>query len=340
MAELEKLAEKMASQGIVRAVLVANQAARLYTADGRQGSGPNFSTEQIEAIVREAAPGRLLSQTLDDGQFGFPYEAGAGLMTVRVRLENQRLLVEVAPSSQTAAHSTTGARAPQPVPASPESQHAETRTGWHYAVGEIRLGPVDDATLAQLTASGHITGDTLVWREGMPDWAQAKLTDLDFQPPAQQSRPRRLWGPPPGSGPCDGSGLGEYSFPLPEELKGFNWGAALTPVFWGIGNNTWSALWFMAVAALPWTFGLIASLYGASGFASWLGIFTRVVSLSAIVVFLLRLGLRGNDFAWRNRQWSSIEQFRRVQKFWAFCGVALTVAWLLFHFMFVAVTTR
>jgi hypothetical protein len=41
---------------------------------------------------------------------------------------------------------------------------------WHYAAGGRQLGPVDDAELERLLATGVVTADTLVWRAGMADW--------------------------------------------------------------------------------------------------------------------------------------------------------------------------
>jgi len=41
---------------------------------------------------------------------------------------------------------------------------------WYYARGDERMGPVDDAELAHLAASGAVTSETLVWQEGMADW--------------------------------------------------------------------------------------------------------------------------------------------------------------------------
>jgi GYF domain 2 len=41
---------------------------------------------------------------------------------------------------------------------------------WYYALGGQQLGPVDDAQFDALIAAGTITPDTLVWREGMPNW--------------------------------------------------------------------------------------------------------------------------------------------------------------------------
>lgn len=41
---------------------------------------------------------------------------------------------------------------------------------WYYAHNGQQQGPVEEATLTQLVNSGTITRETLVWKEGMPNW--------------------------------------------------------------------------------------------------------------------------------------------------------------------------
>lgn len=41
---------------------------------------------------------------------------------------------------------------------------------WHYASNGQQMGPVSDEELAQLTRSGAIQADSLIWTEGMPEW--------------------------------------------------------------------------------------------------------------------------------------------------------------------------
>ena len=79
------------------------------------------------------------------------------------------------------------------------------------------------------------------------------------------------------------SGQGKASV-LPPELKGWNWGAFGMSWIWGIGNQTYLAF----LTFIPW-FGFI-----------WIFV----------------LGLRGNEWAWRNKHWDSIEHFKRVQRRW------------------------
>ena len=42
---------------------------------------------------------------------------------------------------------------------------------WHYAIDGENRGPVGDEEIQGLVQQGVITGETLVWREGMADWA-------------------------------------------------------------------------------------------------------------------------------------------------------------------------
>lgn len=73
---------------------------------------------------------------------------------------------------------------------------------------------------------------------------------------------------------------------LSTELERWNWGAFGLSWIWGIGNRT-PAAWF---ALVP--------------FVGWFG-----------MPFLL--GLKGNEWAWRNGNWPDLETFRRAQQKWA-----------------------
>lgn len=81
--------------------------------------------------------------------------------------------------------------------------------------------------------------------------------------------------------------------PVPPEVGRWSWGAFLLGGIWGIGNNVWLAL----LVAIP-CFGCV-----------W-----QVV-----------LGVKGNEWAWRARRWSSVEEFRRVQRRWAIGGLLVWV---------------
>jgi hypothetical protein len=62
---------------------------------------------------------------------------------------------------------------------------------------------------------------------------------------------------------------------------------------WGIKNRTWVALWtLIPIVALP-------------------------------VMFVL--GARGSEWAWRNRQWQSVEEFKRTQRSWSWYGLIVLI---------------
>ena len=58
---------------------------------------------------------------------------------------------------------------------------------WHYADQGQQMGPITDEQLSQLFQAGKINGDTLVWREGLPDWMPYRQAMAQSnQPPVMQ----------------------------------------------------------------------------------------------------------------------------------------------------------
>lgn len=53
---------------------------------------------------------------------------------------------------------------------------------WYYSKRGQRVGPVSEAQLNQLVASGQIQPPDLVWKQGMAQWVQVRHA---FPPPAQ-----------------------------------------------------------------------------------------------------------------------------------------------------------
>jgi len=86
------------------------------------------------------------------------------------------------------------------------------------------------------------------------------------------------------------SGMGKDSV-VPEEIKGWSWGAFLLNWIWGIGNSTYIAFLM----------------------------FVPFVNLVMIFV----LGAKGNEWAWRNRTWRDVEHFKATQRKWRNVGLAL-----------------
>lgn len=103
------------------------------------------------------------------------------------------------------------------------------------------------------------------------------------------------------------SGQGE-SAAVPKEIDHWNWGAFFLNWIWGIGNNT-----------------LIALL-------------TFVPFVGLVMPFVL--GAKGSTWAWQNKRWNSIEEFKQVQRSWAKWGFIIFTAFvtLIAAMIFVIVT--
>jgi hypothetical protein len=80
---------------------------------------------------------------------------------------------------------------------------------------------------------------------------------------------------------------------VPEEIKGWSWAAFLMTWIWAIGNHVWVGL----LTLLP------------------------VVGFAMQIV----LGLKGKEWAWKNKHWESVEQFNAAQKKWIKWGLIFSV---------------
>ena len=81
---------------------------------------------------------------------------------------------------------------------------------------------------------------------------------------------------------------------VPDEVRGWNWGAFLLNWIWGIGNRTYIALLM----------------------------FVPVVNM--VMPFVL--GAKGSAWAWRNKKWDGVEHFKHVQRKWTIAGIIVLVA--------------
>ncbi len=84
------------------------------------------------------------------------------------------------------------------------------------------------------------------------------------------------------------SGTGKYSI-IPDELKKWNWGAFGLNVVWGVYFRVWiSFLTFIPLLGIIW---------------------------------MILLGFKGNEWAWRKNAWLSIEEFQTAQEKWKTWGI-------------------
>lgn len=79
---------------------------------------------------------------------------------------------------------------------------------------------------------------------------------------------------------------------IPDGVKGWSWGAFLLNWIWAIGNRTWIGL----LAIIP-----------------YVGVIMAII-----------LGIKGREWAWKNKQWESVEHFNAVQRKWSIWGGIIT----------------
>lgn len=95
-------------------------------------------------------------------------------------------------------------------------------------------------------------------------------------------------------------GTSEHTTQVPNEIKGWNWGAFVFSWIWGICNGVYWPLVLIIVNFIPYVGGLI--------------------SLGCCIA----LGINGSEWAWKAKSWSSIAEFKRVQHKWA-----IAILWVL-----------
>lgn len=91
---------------------------------------------------------------------------------------------------------------------------------------------------------------------------------------------------------------------LPLGLEGFNWGACFLGWIWGIGNQSYITL-----------------VQFATIITSFIPIIGQIIPLG----FMIWFGIKGNEWAWQNKHWESVEHFQRTQKTWAAWGIGFFV---------------
>jgi len=96
------------------------------------------------------------------------------------------------------------------------------------------------------------------------------------------------------------SGMQEGSA-VPEEVKGWNWGAFGLTWIWGIYHGVWISL-------------------------------LSFVPIANIVIWIM-LGLKGSEWAWKARKWESVEAFVAAQNKWKPWGIAWLVVAVLLGFL-------
>jgi tetratricopeptide (TPR) repeat protein len=79
---------------------------------------------------------------------------------------------------------------------------------------------------------------------------------------------------------------------IPPGIRGWSWGAFLFNWVWGVCNGVWISL----LVLVP--------------FVGW--------------IFAIVLGIKGREWAWKNKKWQNVEHFQRVQRAWSAWALGIT----------------
>lgn len=106
-----------------------------------------------------------------------------------------------------------------------------------------------------------------------------------------------------------------YTDGVPNEIKGWNWGAFFFTWLWGVCNGVYWPLVLIVVNFIPYV--------------------GQLISLGCSIA----LGINGSEWAWKAKSWSSIAEFKRIQHKWTMAGVwiiviAVVLIFLLLLFVF------
>ncbi|MFT9470076.1 ribonuclease G [Leuconostoc pseudomesenteroides] len=101
--------------------------------------------------------------------------------------------------------------------------------------------------------------------------------------------------------------MDENGINVPAEVKGWNWGAFMYNIFWGIGNKTYLPL----LCLIP--------------------VFN--------FVWIFVCGFKGNEWAWQKGDYQDVETFKAVQATWNRAGIVqfiIAIVIMVLYFMFFA----
>lgn len=100
---------------------------------------------------------------------------------------------------------------------------------------------------------------------------------------------------------------------LPEDYKRFNWGAFWLSWIWGIFNKTY--ITFLAIPAII------------------INLFVPFASIGLNIWF----GVKGNEWAWKNKKWHDLDSFNNTQRKWAIGGTIYAIVFFFLCLFLIAI---
>lgn len=131
---------------------------------------------------------------------------------------------------------------------------------WHYERDGQPVGPISELDITNLTKTGQIADDTLVWRNGMAEWTPLGETDLrefiqDPLPPISSSPPPMT--PSGGRGSARPVEIGDNG----GTYESASWGRRVLAM---ILDSIFLAIMLVIVISIVGNFSIYYSIFGSS----------------------------------------------------------------------------
>ena len=105
------------------------------------------------------------------------------------------------------------------------------------------------------------------------------------------------------------SGAGPDSHVPDVVAKRFNWGVFFLTWIWGLGNKSFITFFIFATTLVSWV---------------------PFIGFLAPLAFCIWCGIKGNEWAWQNKHFNSVNEFHEIQRKWAIAGIAsFVIFWVI-----------
>ena len=305
--KLAQLLEALDKRGINEALLRGDEPLQMRIEGEWKPQGAPISASTLGALVETGAPTEAATQWQSENRCQFErdgFAIKAARRDGKVQVAIKRGAASTSPFAGAPAASAPAARAPLQAPA----------IQWFYLDEGAEKGPIAPDRMRVLAGMGAVSGDTLVWCDGMADWKPARDSDLRAMLPAGalnavpaapplSPAPNSSVAPPiaaPRGDIAPGRVGGGRIHEIPPSNDKFSLGAFMLPMFWCFANKQSERFW-----PILWT-SFIPCVGG------WISLWLNI-----------QLAGEANSLAWASREWDSVEHFEKTQRVWTIVGAVL-----------------
>lgn len=197
--KLPQLLEALDKRGIGEALLRGGEAMQTRVDGEWKPQGAVIPVGALGAMLEQGAPSQAVTQWQSENRCQFEqdgYLVKAARRDERVQVAVKRLTASSSPFTQTSspmssatAGASGGVAAVGATATAAKISLQPAVVEWYYLDEGAEKGPVAPDRVRALISMGTISGDTMVWSDGMTDWKPARDSDLRPSLPASALNP-------------------------------------------------------------------------------------------------------------------------------------------------------